>query len=196
LLFLGFVNHVPTIVPWSETSPATRQDMPSFLSLPLVALFPLLMAFAASSDLLTMRISNRLVLATVLAFFVVALVAGLPLDVIGMHMACAALVLVVGFAFFAFGWIGGGDAKLAAATTLWLGFGMMLPYVVMASLLGGALTMGILAARRWPLPERLQKIVWLDRLHDKKTGVPYGIALAAAGLLLYSETAIFQRFIA
>jgi len=170
--------------------------MPTFLSLPLVALFPLLMAFAASSDLLTMRISNRLVLATVIAFFVVALVAGLPLEEIGMHVACAALVLVVGFAFFAFGWIGGGDAKLAAATTLWLGFGMMLQYVVIASLLGGALTMLILAARRWPLPERLQKIVWLDRLHDKKTGVPYGIALAAAGLLLYSETTIFQHFIA
>ncbi len=195
-MLLGFVNHVPTILASSETSSAPRQDMPTFLSLPLVALFPLLMAFAASSDLLTMRISNRLVLATVIAFFVVALVAGLPLEEIGMHVACAALVLVVGFAFFAFGWIGGGDAKLAAATTLWLGFGMMLQYVVIASLLGGALTMLILAARRWPLPERLQKIVWLDRLHDKKTGVPYGIALAAAGLLLYSETTIFQHFIA
>lgn len=195
-MLLGFVNHVPSILAWSETSSAPRQDMPTFLSLPLVALFPLLMAFAASSDLLTMRISNRLVLATVIAFFIVALVAGLPLEEIGMHVACAALVLVVGFAFFAFGWIGGGDAKLAAATTLWLGFGMMLQYVVIASLLGGALTMLILAARRWPLPERLQKIVWLDRLHDKKTGVPYGIALAAAGLLLYSETTIFQHFIA
>lgn len=169
--------------------------MPSILSLPLVALFPLLMAFAASSDLLTMRISNRLVLVTVAGFFVLALAAGLPLEVIGMHVACAFVVLVVGFAFFAFGWIGGGDAKLAAATTLWLGFGMMLPYVVMASLLGGALTMAILAARRWPLPQRWQKIAWLDRLHDKKSGVPYGIALAAAGLLLYSDTAIFQHFV-
>jgi prepilin peptidase CpaA len=170
--------------------------MPTILSLPLVALFPLLMAFAASSDLLTMRISNRLVLVTVVGFFVLALAAGLPFEVIGMNVACAVAVLAVGFAFFAFGWIGGGDAKLAAATTLWLGFGMMLPYVVMASLLGGALTMAILAARRWPLPQRWQKIAWLDRLHDKKSGVPYGIALAAAGLLLYSDTAIFQHFVA
>lgn len=170
--------------------------MPSFLTLPLVALFPLLMAFAASSDLLTMRISNKLVLITTLGFFAVALAAGLPLEEIGMHVACAALVLAVGFAFFAFGWIGGGDAKLAAATTLWLGFSMMLPYLVMASLLGGALTMAILAARRWPLPKRLQSVAWLDRLHDKKTGVPYGIALAAAGLLVYSDTAIFQHFVA
>lgn len=170
--------------------------MPMPLILPILALFPLLMAYAASSDLLTMRISNRLVMATVIGFFLVALIAGLPLETIGMHVACAAAVLVVGFAFFAFGWIGGGDAKLAAATTLWLGFGMMLPYVVYASLLGGALTMAILAARRWPLPDRLRRIAWLDRLHDSKTGVPYGIALAAAGLLLYSDTAIFQHFVA
>jgi prepilin peptidase CpaA len=29
---------------------------------------------------------------------------------------------------------------------------------------------------------------WLTRLHSPKEGVPYGIALAAAGLLLYPET--------
>ena len=100
------------------------------------------MAFAASSDLLTMRISNRLVLLLVCSFFVVAFVADLPLDQLGWHVGCAAIVLVVGFAFFAFGWIGGGDAKLAAATTLWLGFGLTLPYLVYAALLGGALTLG------------------------------------------------------
>ena len=45
-----------------------------------------------------------------------------------------ALVLVGAFAFFSFGWIGGGDAKLAAATSLWLGFGLTLPYLVYAAL--------------------------------------------------------------
>ena len=127
----------------------------SAISLLALLIFPLLMAFAASSDLLTMRISNRLVLILVVAFFALAFFVGLPLQLIGMHLACAALVLVFAFAFFAFGWIGGGDAKLIAATTLWLGFGMMLPYLIYASLLGGALTLYLLAARRWPLPERL-----------------------------------------
>ena len=115
---------------------------------------------------------------------------------IGIHVACAAVVLVVAFAFFAFGWIGGGDAKLAAATTLWLGFSSMLPYIVYASLLGGALTLLILAARRWPLPEWLRAITWVDRLHNSKSGVPYGIALAAAGLLVYPDSVIFQHFVA
>jgi len=158
--------------------------------------FPLLMAFAASSDLLTMRISNRLVLVLIAGFFVVAFATGLPLPQLGMHVAGALLVLCIAFAFFALGWIGGGDAKLAAATALWVGFGELLPYFIYAALLGGALTLVILMVRRWPLPTALIGIEWIDRLHDAKTGIPYGIALAVAGIMVYSDTAVFQRLAA
>jgi prepilin peptidase CpaA len=154
------------------------------------------MAFAACSDLLTMRISNILVLVLVAGFFLLVFITGMPLDVLIAHLTTSAVVLVVAFAFFAFGWIGGGDAKLVAATTLWLGLGLLLPYVVYSGLLGGVLTMLILAIRRWPLPDVLQRIKWIDRLHDHKQGVPYGIALAAAGLLVYPNTAIFRHFVA
>ncbi len=164
--------------------------------LPALVIFPLLMAFAAFSDLFTMRISNKLVLAVIVTFFALALLVGLPLEVIGMHVVCAAGVLVVALIFFNFGWIGGGDGKLIAATALWLGLGLLLPYLIYASLLGGALTLILLAARRYPLPERLRAVTWIDRLHDTKTGVPYGIALAIAGLLVYSDSVIFQRFLA
>jgi prepilin peptidase CpaA len=160
-----------------------------------VMVFPLLMALAASSDLLTMRISNALVAVLVLGFFVVAFAVGLPLPQIGVHVLVGLAVLAVGFTFFAFGWIGGGDAKLAAATTMWLGLGVMLPYLIYAALLGGALTLLLLVVRRWPLPAALAKVAWIDRLHDTKTGVPYGIALAISGILVYSDTAIFQQLI-
>lgn len=169
--------------------------MPSFITLPAMLVFPMLMAYAASSDLLTMRISNRLVLLLLGCFFLIALLVGLPLDLVGMHLAAAAVVLALSFAFFALGWIGGGDAKLIAATTLWLGFGGMLQYLLYASLLGGALTLSLLAVRRWPLPLQLKQVGWIDRLHDAKTGVPYGIALAAAGLLVYPSSVIFQRLV-
>ncbi len=159
-------------------------------------IFPLLMALAASTDLLTMRISNRLVAVLVLAFFVLAFAAQLPLEQIAMHVGVAAIVLVVGFIFFSFGWVGGGDVKLAAATTLWVGLGVMLPYLLYASLLGGAMTLILLRVRRLPLPLFLARIEWIQRLHDRKTGVPYGIALAAAGILVYHHTAIFHRLIA
>jgi len=159
-------------------------------------IFPVLMAYAASSDLLTMRIANWLVLLVAGVYLALALWAQLSWADIGMSAAAAAVVLAVAFTFFALGWIGGGDAKLIAATTLWVGFGLMLQYLLYAALLGGALTLILLLVRRYPLPARLAGYKWIDRLHDKKTGVPYGIALAIAALLVYPETAIFKHFIA
>jgi len=159
----------------------------------VLLLFPLVMALAASSDLLTMRISNKLVIFLALSFCVVAQWIGMPLEQFAMHLTCALVVLVAGFTLFALRWVGGGDAKLAAATTLWLGFGLTLPYLVYAALLGGVLTLLILALRRLPVMPMLVRFGWLERLYDRKSGVPYGIALAAAGLLTYTNSAIFER---
>lgn len=151
-------------------------------------LFPALMAFAASSDLLTMTISNRLSLALAGGFFLLTLVTGMSLYAFGMHLAAAAVVLTAAFVFFSQGWIGGGDAKLAAATALWLGFDHLLPYVIYASVFGGALTIVLLQFRLAPLPVWLASEPWVQRLHRKEGGVPYGIALAAAALAIYPDT--------
>ena len=159
-------------------------------------LFPLVMALAASSDLLTMRISNKLVLFLAAAFCVVAIAIDMPLQQFAMHVTCALVVLAVAFGLFALRWVGGGDAKLAAATTLWLGFGLTLPYLVYAALLGGVLTLLILVLRRMPLTPFLARERWLERLHDRKSGVPYGVALAIAGLMTYSNSTIFERLTA
>jgi prepilin peptidase CpaA len=169
--------------------------MPSFLTVPLLFVFPALMAFAAFSDLFTMRITNKLVLTVVGAFLVLALLAGVPLEQIGLHFVAALIVLAVAFSFFAFGWIGGGDAKLIAATTLWFGFPAMPAYLIYASLLGGALTLAVLGARRMPLPPQLKFVGWIEKLHDEKTGIPYGIALAVAALLVYPTSIIFTRLL-
>src|ERR1700681_2338269 len=81
----------------------------------LLGLFPAAMAFAAASDLITMTISNRLSLTLCAAFFLVAAAVGMPLADIGRHVLASLVVLAVAFAFFARGWIGGGDAQLAGA---------------------------------------------------------------------------------
>lgn len=52
----------------------------------------------------------------------------------------------------------------------------------------GALTLLLIFWRGLPLPLLLTSQGWLMRLHDSKTGIPYGIALAAAGLLVYPNT--------
>jgi prepilin peptidase CpaA len=151
-------------------------------------LFPALMAFAASSDLFTMTISNKVSLALAAGFLALALAIGMGPAEIGMHVAAAAVVLVVAFVFFAQGWVGGGDAKLAAAVSLWFGFDHLLQYLVDAALLGGVLTFAIINFRLVPLPPRIEQWAWVARLHEKKGGVPYGIALAAAALLVYPDT--------
>ena len=163
----------------------------TMLDAAVLIVFPTLMAFAAFSDLFTMTISNRVSLALLLAFPILALLGGVPWETIGWHASCAAAVLVVTFTLFACGWIGGGDAKLAAATALWLGWEHMLDYGFIASVLGGALTLFFVQMRKWPLPPQLLARDWIARLYSSANGVPYGIALAAAGLLIYPETAVW-----
>jgi prepilin peptidase CpaA len=151
-------------------------------------MFPTLMAFAASSDLFTMTISNRLSLALAGGFVLLAVVTGMSLAAIGLHLAAALVVLAVAFGCFSQGWIGGGDAKLAAATALWFGFDHLLDYLIYASLFGGILTLVLIQFRRLPLPAFMERQPWVMRLHEAGGGVPYGIALAAAALMVYPKT--------
>lgn len=158
------------------------------LDLARLFLFPALIAFAAASDLLTMTISNRVSLLLLAGFVVLAAFSGMPIQSVALHAGAGLTVLVLAFGCFAMGWIGGGDAKIAAATALWFGFDHMLNYLLYASLFGGALTLMLLEFRQWPLPAMLGSQQWLQRLHERHGGIPYGIALAMGALMIYPET--------
>jgi prepilin peptidase CpaA len=158
------------------------------LDIARLMVFPALMAFAAASDLFTMTISNRVSILLATAFLVLAVATGMgPSDILS-HLGAGALVLVIAFTCFAMGWVGGGDAKVAAAAALWFGFGHLLNYLLYASLFGGVLTIVLLQMRQWPLPYALTGQTWLLRLHAKESGIPYGIALAIGALMIYPET--------
>lgn len=158
-----------------------------------LTLFPATMAFAAASDLLTMTIANRISLVLVAGFAVVAVLGGLNGTLVLLHLAAGAAVLGLAFLCFARRWIGGGDAKLAAATALWLGFGHLFDYLIFASMLGGALTLLILLFRTMPLPAVLAGAEWAERLHRPDAGIPYGIALAVAALIVYPQSGWMVR---
>ena len=158
------------------------------LDIARLTLFPALMAFAAASDLFTMTISNRISLALAAGFLVLAPLSGMGVYDILSHVGAGAAVLTAAFICFTLGWIGGGDAKVAAGAALWFGFGHLLNYLVYASLFGGALTLLLLQFRQWPLPYTLAGQAWLLRLHAKESGIPYGIALAIGALTIYPDT--------
>jgi len=166
--------------------------VPDIVNYALFGLFPLAMAYAAASDLLTLTIPNRLVIVLIAVFVTLAPLTGMGWQGLAWHAAAGGAVLVVAFVCFAMGWIGGGDAKLAAAIALWMGWGSALEFVALASIFGGALTLFLLAFRRTVVPVFIIRQPWVQRLHDEGTGVPYGIALAAAGLTAYPHSVWVQ----
>ncbi len=161
------------------------------LEYPLLLVFPLAMAVGGLMDLLTMTIPNRVSLALVAAFLPAALLTGMPWPAFFDHVLAGAAMLVVGILMFARGWLGGGDAKLLAAASLWFGVENLVAYLVLVAFLGGVLAIAILSYRRFVPPLWIARPAWAVRLHDRKSGMPYGVALAAAALWLYPSTAWF-----
>src|SRR6185295_10542213 len=149
----------------------------------IFVVFPFCMVFAAVSDMLSMTIANRVSIILVVTFAVVAPLTGMDWTSYGWHFAAAALVLVVTFTMFALGGMGGGDAKLMAATSLWMGFSFnLLGYLVTSAFIGGLLTLLILSYRKSPLADLTGENMFLRHFADAKVGVPYGVALGVGGL--------------
>jgi len=160
----------------------------------ILAIFPAAMTLAAVTDLFTLTVPNRIVVALALLFFLAAPLAGLGLADMGVHAGLALAALALGFTLFSLGLVGGGDAKLFAASCLWLGPQAIVPYALYAALIGGVLGLLLLFWRAQPLPAMLASKGWLVRLHSPNQGMPYGIALAAAGLLAYPRSPFMAAF--
>ena len=153
----------------------------------LLLVFPAAMAYAAASDLLTMRIANSVSLGLVAAFLIIALIAGMPAQDVLLHLAVGAALLVAGMLLFSLNLVGGGDAKLLAAAALWIGYDQLVPFLFYVTIFGGALALLLLAYRRLPAAA-LPLPAWAIRLHTAGEGMPYGIAIAAGALLVYPQT--------
>lgn len=154
----------------------------------VLLVFPAAMAFAGAMDLFTMTIPNRISIVLVAAFGVAAAMTGIGWSALASHLGAGFLMLVIGIGMFAMGWLGGGDAKLLAATALWIGFDHLLAYLIVAGIAGGLLAIVILLYRSILPPLWLARQRWALNLHSARTGIPYGIALAAAGLHVYPST--------
>jgi len=153
-----------------------------------------LMIAAAFYDATSFTIPNWLSGLVILTFPAAALAAGLGWGEAGNHLLGGLIALVIGFALFAPGWIGGGDAKLFAAAALWFGWPEILAFLIHTVLAGGVLVI-LLLALRWLAPR-------LPALGSRVEGtalainapVPYGIAIAAGVFWSLPNTVFWSAF--
>lgn len=154
----------------------------------IMVVFPFAMIFSALSDLFTMTIGNRISAVLIGSFLLIAPFIGLTWADFGMHIAAFALVLTVTFGLFATGTMGGGDAKLLASTSLWMGFGpALVTYLLAATVAGGAFTLFLIFFRKSTLAVFAGELPILRRVVDEKD-IPYGVALALGGLFAFPES--------
>jgi prepilin peptidase CpaA len=141
-----------------------------------------LLVYAACSDMARLIIPNWVSIALAAIFPVAALIAGAPLMDIGLHVLFGLGVLAIGFVLFQFNIIGGGDAKLLAAVSVWTGLAAIIPFVVWTAVAGGVMALALLTARQL-LPVGTYPTV-VDHLLKKQNGIPYGVAIMIGGLLV------------
>jgi prepilin peptidase CpaA len=159
----------------------------------IFVVFPFCMVYAALSDILSMKIANTVSMVLLLTFAVVAPFTDMEWSTYAWHFAAGALVLTVTFSLFALGGMGGGDAKLLAASAVWMGLGnQLLGYLLATTILGGVLTIAILSYRRSPLALYTGRNIFLRHFADETAGIPYGVALGLGGLIAYPDSALMQ----
>lgn len=156
--------------------------------------FTAVMVVAAFEDFRRLTIPNLLPLLLCAAWplYVAATATqGGVLDGALAAVGCALAVFLAGAVLFARGWLGGGDVKLLSAATLWAGAPQTLGLLVLTGILGGVLTLVLLS----PLGGRIATAARsrsgflngsgeFSETPTSAVAVPYGVAIAAAGLIV------------
>lgn len=154
--------------------------------------------WAAFTDARSFIIPNRLVFILLAAF---ALVSPwlLSLPAIARHVIAGAGVLAVGLVLFQFRLLGGGDVKLFAAASLWVGLDLLVPQLLLVFIAGGVLSI-LLLLLRTPFGQGMFLALFgrwasLPRLLGKGEPVPYGIAICLGSLAVAPAMAMFRGVI-
>jgi prepilin peptidase CpaA len=139
-----------------------------------------LLVIAAVIDARTFTISNRLNLAVALLAPLYWLSVSLsPWPGIAIQLAAGAAVFAILAGAFYAGMMGGGDVKLAAALALWFPPGITVKFLVLMSIAGGVLTLGLLAWHR-------------AKKREGRPEIPYGVAIACGGLAILAQRFLNQ----
>lgn len=152
----------------------------TFLNTSLLGALALLLLAASWLDLRSRTIPNGLNLLIALLAIPFWWASGLGLwPDVAWQIGLAILVFGLFTIPFFLGAMGGGDVKMLGALALWIPAGALLPLIVIMSLAGGVLTLAMLIRQRLARSEGQME-------------VPYGVAIAFAGLWLISERFLYQ----
>jgi len=151
-----------------------------------LALYVGALAVAAASDLIRYQIPNLASLTLITAFALV--IPSISASALAAHAAAGLAVFGVAAIGFAAGICGGGDVKLLGATALWAGWNHLAALLLLTTIAGAVLALLLIAARRATArrPE-LRSGRWYSRLLSENEGVPYGVAIAFAGIAVLSQ---------
>jgi prepilin peptidase CpaA len=165
---------------------------PDLFAAALIGLFSALVICAGLYDISSYTIPNWISLALIGLFFPAAFAAHLSLLQIGLSLGVGVAFLALAMFMFAMNWVGGGDAKLLAAASLWIGWPQAGAYLVITGLAGGALALTLLAMRSaWVRRYAHAGPAWLGRLATPDGPAPYGVAIAAGALLAFPNGVFF-----
>ncbi|MDR6831858.1 MULTISPECIES: prepilin peptidase [unclassified Sphingopyxis] len=140
------------------------------ISLGLMAILGLLMIAAAISDLRSRTISNELNAAMAVLAIPFWIASGLAVwPDVPIQLGAAFAVFLVFAGLFAIGAMGGGDVKMIGAVMLWIPLPLFLPMLMVMAVGGGILSAVMLIHMKL-------------RRSEKPVEVPYGVAIAVAGL--------------
>lgn len=156
--------------------------MISMLEIMSLGAFVALLAVSAWWDVTTMTIPNWVSIALTALFPIFALLTGMSWATIGLHLAFGLGILVVGYILFQVQIMGGGDAKMIAATAVWTGLNAFGPFIVWMAIFGGMIAMTLLMVRK-KVRQGAEQPAFVNRLLKPRGGVPYGVAILAGGLM-------------
>lgn len=159
------------------------------LMLAILMIVGVIITLAAVYDATTLTIPNWLSIALVGLFPVTVLFSGIDFAAIGIHLGVGFAALIAGMVLFAFHFIGGGDAKLFAAVSLYMGLPDVGTYLVYVAFAGGVLALVLMVARRAAFMGI--SMDWFLKFTRGGSVIPYGIAIALGGLAVLPETQIF-----
>jgi prepilin peptidase CpaA len=151
-----------------------------------VLAFAGLMAAAAFEDFRRLVIPNAMPIALCLLWPFYFASAPSLVGALG-ALACAAIVFLIGALCFSRGYLGGGDVKLLAVTTLWAGPGATPALLTVTGLLGGALALFLLMpqAAHFATAARAKLGPAVEPpAQGLANPIPYGVAIAGAAVIV------------